>query len=64
MKVGVTSSNVVPGSWIDANVKELATPLAGASVEAGFKVHITGDVFDRAASGGCQSRLVLPLVFS
>jgi len=35
------------------NVKEHAPPLARAHVETGEKVHITGDVFDRAASGGC-----------
>jgi hypothetical protein len=35
------------------NVKEHATPLAGASVEMGVEVHTTGDVADRAASGGC-----------
>jgi hypothetical protein len=40
-------------SW--ANVQELATPLARASVETGVKVNITGDVFDRAASGGCPA---------
>lgn len=37
------------------NVQELATPLAGASVETGVEVHITGDVADRAASGGCPA---------
>jgi hypothetical protein len=46
------------------NVQELATPLAGASVETGVKVHVTGDVFDRAASGVAQLRLVLSLVYS
>ena len=35
------------------NVKEHAPPLAGASVETGNGVHNTGDVADRAASGGC-----------
>jgi len=35
------------------NVKEHAPPIAGAHVETGEKVHITGDVADRAASGGC-----------
>jgi hypothetical protein len=35
------------------NVKEHATPLAGASVETGVEVHVTGDVADKAASGGC-----------
>ena len=35
------------------NVKEHAPPLAGAHVETGKRVHITGDVDDRAASGGC-----------
>ena len=41
------------------NVKEHATPLAGASVETGAEVHVTGDVADSAASGGCVSRLVM-----
>ena len=41
-----------------ANVKEHATPLAGAGVETGVKVHVTRDVADSAASGGCVSRLV------
>lgn len=36
-----------------ANVEEHAPPLAGASVETGVGVHITGDVADKAASGGC-----------
>lgn len=40
-------------SFFLANVKEHATPLAGASVETGVKVHTKGDVADRAASGGC-----------
>jgi len=40
------------------NVQEHAPPLAGAHVETGEKVHVTGDVDDRAASGGCVSRLV------
>jgi len=35
------------------NVKEHAPPLAGAHVETGVEVHDTGDVADRAASGGC-----------
>jgi len=35
------------------NVKEHAPPLAGAHIETGVEVHITGDVDDRAASGGC-----------
>ena len=35
------------------NVKEHATPLAGASVETGVDVHVAGDVADSAASGGC-----------
>ena len=35
------------------NVKEHATPLAGAGVETGVEVHITSDVADKAASGGC-----------
>ena len=37
-----------------ANVKEHAPPLAGASVETGVEVHVTGDVADKAASGGCS----------
>jgi hypothetical protein len=37
------------------NVQELATPLAGASVETGVGVHDTGDVADKAASGGCPA---------
>jgi hypothetical protein len=36
-----------------ANVQEHATPLAGAGIERGVEVHITGDVDNRAASGGC-----------
>ena len=36
-----------------ANVKEHAPPLAGAHVETGVGVHDTGDVDDKAASGGC-----------
>ena len=36
-----------------ANVKEHATPLAGAAVERGVEVHVSGDVDNRAASGGC-----------
>ena len=40
-------------------VKEHATPLAGAGVETGVEVHVTGDVADKAASGGCVSRLVV-----
>ena len=40
------------------NVKEHATPLAGAGVETGLEVHTTGDSADKAASGGCVSRLV------
>jgi hypothetical protein len=35
------------------NVQEHATPLAGASVEHGVEVHVTGEVENRAASGGC-----------
>ena len=35
------------------NVQEHATPLAGASVERGVEVHVTGEVENRAASGGC-----------
>ena len=44
------------------NVKEHAPSLAGAHVETGKRVHITGDVADRAASGGCVSRLVRLLI--
>lgn len=36
-----------------ANVKEHAPPLAGAHVETGVEVHTSGDVDDKAASGGC-----------
>ena len=43
----------VASEIILANVKEHAPPLAGAHVETGGRVHITGDVVDRAASGGC-----------
>ena len=32
-----------------ANVQEHATPLAGAGVETGVEVHVTGDVADSAA---------------
>ena len=32
--------------WYLANVKEHAPPLAGASVETGVEVHVTGDVDD------------------
>ena len=53
-----TSGAVAPSSIILHNVKEHATPLAGASVETGDEVHVTGDVADKAASGGCVSRLV------
>ena len=45
------------------NVKEHAPPLAGASVETGMEVHVTGDVDDKAASGGCVARLVRFLLF-
>ena len=41
------------------NVKEHATPLAGAGVETGVEVHVSGDGVDKAASGGCVSRLVV-----
>ena len=37
------------------NALELATPLARASVERGVEVHVTGDVADSAASGGCPA---------
>jgi hypothetical protein len=46
-----------------ANVKEHATPLAGAGVETGVEVHVTGDSADKAASWGCVSRLVVPSSF-
>lgn len=51
------------GCEFQPNVKEHATPLAGASIETGLEVHVTSDVADRAASGGCVSRLVLLLDF-
>lgn len=35
------------------NVKEHATPLAGAGVERGAEVHVSVDADNRAASGGC-----------
>ena len=50
-------------SYFMSNVKELATPLAGASVETGVEVHVTGDVADKEASGVAQSRLVLRFEF-
>jgi hypothetical protein len=37
------------------NVKEHATPLAGAGVETGVEVHDTDDSADNAASGGCSA---------
>ncbi len=40
------------------NVKEHATPLAGAGVERGEEVHVTGKVENRAASGVAAPRLV------
>ena len=45
------------------NVKEHAPPLAGASDETGVEVHVTGDVDDRAASGGCCVSSCSPLVY-
>ena len=39
---------------LQQNVQEHATPLAGAGVETGVEVHVTGDVADSAASGGCS----------
>ena len=46
------------------NVKEHAPPLAGAHFETRVGVHNTGDVADKAASGGCCGSpcLVLRLV--
>ena len=46
-------SQALADKFIEANVKEHATPLAGAGVETGVEVHTTGDVADKAASGGC-----------
>ena len=40
------------------------TALAGAHVETGVKVHVTDDVADKAASGGCVPRLVETLYFA
>ena len=40
------------------DVQEQATPLAGAGIETGVEVHVTGDVADDAASGGAVPRLV------
>lgn len=40
-----------PGS--EANVQEHATPLARAHAEHGVEVQDTGEVENRAASGGC-----------
>ena len=51
----------IPEFWLSPslpNVKEHATPLAGAGVETGVGVHATGDVDDRAASGVAVARLV------
>jgi len=36
-------------------VKEHATPLAGAGVETGVEVQVTGDVDNKAASAGCPA---------
>lgn len=44
---------LVTGIIYSENVQEHAPPLAGASVETGIRVHDTGDVDDKAASGGC-----------
>ena len=41
-----------------SNVKEHAPPLAGESVRRGVSVVATIDHVNRAASGGCVSRLV------
>lgn len=46
------------------NVQELATPLAGASVETGVGVHVAGDVADKAASGGCPASPCSALLLS
>jgi hypothetical protein len=51
-------------SYSMANVQEHATQLAGAGVETGMESHTTGDVADKAASGGCVSRLVSLSLFS
>lgn len=40
------------------NVQEHAPPLAGASVDRGVRVKVTQEHVNRAASGGCVSRLV------
>ena len=45
-----------------SNVKEHAPPLATTSVETGVKVHDTGDVDDKAASGGCSVSSCYPLM--
>ncbi len=48
--LGLMASGAV--RW--ANVKEHAPQLAGSGVETGVEVHITCDVVDTAASGGCR----------
>jgi hypothetical protein len=51
----LSSSSVIGSgsSSFPENVKEHAPPLAGASVETGVWVHVTGEVADNAARGGC-----------
>ncbi len=44
-------NNLFPQNFVQR--QEHAPPLATAHVETGKKFHITGDVTDRAASGGC-----------
>jgi len=44
------------------NVKEHAPPLARASVDHGVSVKITQEHVNRAASGGCVSRIVRLLI--
>lgn len=42
------------GHISEPNVKEHAPPLAEVSFETAVEVHITGDVYDRVASGDCN----------
>ena len=50
----LTHTGSLRWSSFSHDVKEHATPLAGACVETGVEVHNTGDVADSAASGGCS----------
>jgi hypothetical protein len=59
-----TLEDVVCGENSLANVREHAPPLAGASFGRGVRVVGTLDHVNRAASGGCVSRLVLPLIYT